>query len=405
MNILIVVGSCLRINTSANLCHLSYIQGCLDAGKNVDVIAMSERGCIVDNSIVLPKGAHWFFFDQPMVNSSPITINKHPALIIPSILKGPVRTIKNNFLKLYGIYGRSAQVWMNRAQKFSSSKQYDYVISLATPYVSHRLAANLIKKKRVNYGKWIQIWEDPWTLDLYNKSSTQETFKEEGVLLAEADQVIYSSPLTLKYQQEEFPDEAFKMSWHTLPYYYEEDDTKNQETINVSTAKVFGYFGDYYKFSRNLEPFYNAAKATGFKTEIVGNSDLNLKSTGSILISARVGLSELSKLQNKTNVYVFLCNLGGGQIPGKLYQYSVSDKPILFILDGRSSEIAALKSYFSPFHRFVFCDNNEESIANAMREISLIISKSALRQCLRQFSPRNTIDDILHTSIESNISD
>ena len=43
MNILVVVGACLRQNSSANLCHNCYIQGLLDLGYSVDLITVDEK--------------------------------------------------------------------------------------------------------------------------------------------------------------------------------------------------------------------------------------------------------------------------------------------------------------------------------------------------------------------------
>lgn len=37
MRVLVVVGSNLKINTSANLCHKAYIQGLLENGYHVDM--------------------------------------------------------------------------------------------------------------------------------------------------------------------------------------------------------------------------------------------------------------------------------------------------------------------------------------------------------------------------------
>lgn len=390
MKILFIVGSCLRVNTSANLCHIAYINGCVRAGDDVDVISMSEKGSVIDKSIELPHVSNWFTFDPPYYNSIPITTAGNSAKKMD--VRGVSRSYFKQFiLKFYGVYGRTASVWVRRAKKFKSDKKYDMVFSLATPYVSHYLAYLLIRSRHIKYDKWTQIWEDPWTLDLYNTKKKQQQRKEENRLLSYPDKVVYSSPLTLEYQRKEFPEYMEKMTWYTLPYYY-----KNETISDVNNDdKTYGYYGDYYSFSRNLKPFYDAAKKTNISVKIYGNSDLNISKTKLIDVKPRVGLEELSEAEDKTDVLVFLCNLRGGQIPGKLYQYSATNKPILFILDGTIEEMQILKTYFSQFNRYVFCKNSIDSIQNGIQKINLGQFDDVKNYCVEQFSPENTMRVIL----------
>ncbi|QWF36065.1 hypothetical protein KME73_02440 [Latilactobacillus curvatus] len=389
MKILFVVGSCLRVNTSANLCHIAYINGCVKAGDDVDVISMSEKGSVVDKSIKLPYVSNWFTFDPPYHNNIPVTT------VGSSAKKIDVRGTSRNFFKqfilnFYGIYGHTASIWVHRARKFKSDKKYDMVISLATPYVSHYLTYLLIRSGHIKYDKWIQIWEDPWALDLYNTKKKKKQWEEENRLLSYPDKVVYSSPLTLKYQRKAFPKHMEKMTWHTLPYYY-----KNETTSVNKVDKVYGYYGDYYSFSRNLKPFYDAAKQTNINVKIYGNSDLNISTTKLIDVKPRVGLEKLSEAEDKTDVLVFLCNLRGGQIPGKLYQYSATNKPILFILDGTIEEMKILKKYFSQFNRYFFCNNDINSISAAIMHINANELGSIKNYPVDEFSPESTMKALL----------
>ena len=74
----------------------------------------------------------------------------------------------------------------------------------------------------------------------------------------------------------------------------------------------------------------------------------------------------MKPLEDATDVLVFLCNRTGGQIPGKIYQYSATNKIILFILDGTDEEKRILKNYFAQFNRYVFCENTVEDISRAI---------------------------------------
>lgn len=388
MKVLFIVGSNLRVNTSANLCHIAYIDGCVKDGNDVDVISMSEGRSSVDESIKLPKVSNWYTFAPPRHNNIPVTTEGNTK-------KNNVRQenkLKKFILKFYGIYGHTASIWVKRAKKFKSSQKYDRVISLATPYVSHYLAYILIHKKRVKCDKWIQIWEDPWTFDLYNADKSERIKKEESKLLSFADEVIYCSPITLKYQRNEFPEYSKKMTWHTLPYYYKNTTSK----ISQSKENVFGYYGDYYSFSRNLQYFYDAAKEADVKTKIYGDSDLSIEKTDNIDVRPRVNLKELKKAEDETDVLVFLCNLKGGQIPGKLYQYSATNKPILFILDGTVEEVKVIQEYFSQFNRYIFCENNVLSISREIKNIRLKKFDGIRNHSVEKFSPEKTMQFILN---------
>ena len=106
-------------------------------------------------------------------------------------------------------------------------------------------------------------------------------------------------------------------------------------------------------------------------------------------------LDKLKPLEDMTDVLVFLCNKAGGQIPGKIYQYSATNKIILFILDGTCEEKRILKSYFSKYKRYIFCENTEEDISRA---IDLIRKKTFDDMCnvpLDCFESKRIVQNIL----------
>lgn len=392
MRILFVVESCLRINTSANLCHLAYIQGAVDAGYEVDVLSVTDQETAIDKSIELPKGVNWIYVDPPKLSNSfnSTTGGNQKTEENRATKKDKITSfLKENVKRFYGIYGRTPSLWVKEASKFKSHSKYECVISLATPFISHKLGINLIKSRNVTSNHFVEIWEDPWTLDLFNRQDKQKTIKEERKLVLAADKIVYVSPLTLKYQQELFPDCKDKMTWHPLPYYY-----KNDTAAITQKEPVFGYYGDYFSFSRNLKPFYEAAKESGIRTNIFGNTDEDFEPTEKITIKPRVDLKTLNQAESETSIYVFLCNLKGGQIPGKIYQNSATKKPILFILDGTDDEKKILREYFEQFNRYEFCDNDAESIKAG---ITRIISGESKAVCepVEEFSPKKTIEHIL----------
>ncbi|WP_154668931.1 hypothetical protein [Bittarella massiliensis (ex Durand et al. 2017)] len=405
MKILFSVGGCLRQNSSANLCHSAYIRGCIENGHTVDVISLSDRDCQIDKSISLPHARNWYYYNGAVyshlaslsskhrVSDSPT--NKSVDIAKPSMKSRLIKVLKDKVVSLYGVYGLE-KGWVRNARRFSSNEVYDLVISLATPPASHLLIRQLIHAGRIKTKYWCQIWEDPWASELYVDKKLSKKRVAERKIVACADKVLYVSPLTLEYQKKLYPESAGKMDWVPLPYYYKEEGEK-REGIGIKRNPLLGYYGDYDPKIRNLEPFYRAVRDLNLQANIFGNPAGLFQSTEKIHVSPRVSLQTLSLAEKETDILVFLCNLKGGQIPGKIYQYSATSKPILFILDGTEAEKEALKKYFRVFDRYVFCENTEEAIQEAITK--MIDHKQddtrIINRVVEDFSPANIAKEII----------
>ena len=408
MKVLFVVGSCLTKNTSANMSHNGYVQGLLENGCQVDILMAEDSWGAQDNA--LPTWEQATYYRYPSVAfqdrlrkkmrgsfAAPQTVDSKPGFVRNEAKKAsPVANAKaaiRSFAKklFYMCFPSDPlypleKTWLKNAVKFHSSTEYDLVISNSSPAASHKLVGMLLKKKHLKCKRWVQIWEDPWYFDLYG-GHAEVIRKEEHKLLREASEVYYVSPLTLRYQQQHYSDCAHKMKHVPLPYF----DFAMVETV-CSEEWSFGYFGDYYSHTRNLTPFYEALIRSGHVGYIFGDSNESLASTEKVMVRGRVTLDVLDKVQAKTKVLVHLCNLRGGQIPGKIYHYCATDKPILFILDGTAEEQQLLKSYFSQFSRFYFCDNHMDSILNAITEIC---TDNRKWDRLDAFSPKAVVHSLL----------
>lgn len=407
MKVLYVVGSCLTKNTSANMSHNGYVQGLLENGCQVDILMAEDSWGAQDNA--LPTWKQAVYHCYPSVSwqdrlrkkvrgtapvaaapaAEPVAGASNKRTGIASELKKRVRRLaKNAFYFCFPadpVYPLE-QTWLKKAARFQSDTTYDLVISNSSPAASHKLVGVLLDNKRIKCRRWIQIWEDPWYFDLYggHSGAIQE---EEHALLRQASEVYYVSPLTLEYQKRYYNDCAQKMKHIPLPYF----DFSKTET-DGDEGWSFGYFGDYYSHTRNLVPFYEALLQSGCAGYIYGDSDETLAATDRIEISGRVTLDVLDRIQAKTKVLVHLCNLRGGQIPGKIYHYSATTKPILFILDGTPEEKEILKTYFSQFDRFYFCDNEVKSILAAIKKIC---ADNRIWTQLDEFSPKAVVGQLL----------
>ena len=293
-------------------------------------------------------------------------------------------------ISLYGPHGVYSKI-IKTAQQFRSDEEYDYVLSISTPPSGHLLAHNLLKTKHIKAKHWIQIWEDPWFGDAYGFNNKRSIFQEEKRLLVFAEKVCYVSPLTLKNRQILFPESADKMYWQPLPYYYKNDTDEKVVFYN----NHYGYFGDYAPISRTLKPFYESAKQCGINVNICGSPNNLFLATEQIHIYPRLPLNKLKPIEDRTNVLIFLCNRKGGQIPGKIYQYSATYKTILFILDGTDEEKRVLKEYFQKFNRYVFCENTVEDITRAIKDIESGNIGDVVNEPIEAFNPKETVKKIL----------
>lgn len=404
MKVLVINGDCVTRNSSANLCHMAYIRGLVNLGYEVTLLSADPKEYDVDKSMIIPSSVKCIYYygttiyekmsiskskskeDNASLARADYSTNESKL----SIKSKLVNSAKNFVLSSYGIHGIYSK-FVKKAQKFKSDTEYDIVLSLSTPVTSHLLTHNLLEAGHIKTKKWIQVWEDPWYVDVYGFNEKEKIYKEEKRLLSYAQRVCYVSPLTLKNQKEIFPESAHKMYWAPLPFYY-----KNEEQgSTVNKYNNYGYFGDYAPVSRDLAPFYVAAKNIGVNVNICGNPSNLFAQTDKITIYPRLQLNELKPIEDKTNVLVFLCNRKGGQIPGKIYQYSATYKTILFILDGTDEEKKVLKSYFEQFNRYIFCENTVEDIERAIKLIENNDFSNVKNEPIDEFNPAKTIMKVL----------
>lgn len=399
MRILVINGECIQTNTSANLCHLAYIRGLLSAGHEVTLLSADGRDYKLDPSMVIPEEVKQYtYYGVSLYEKMSLRKKAESTPAAATVATSAVshekpslkRRVKDFVLSLYGVHGIYA-TFVRKAQKFRSDVAFDYILSISTPVTSHLIAHNLLKAGRIKGKHWIQIWEDPWYSDAYGFNGAEKVRKEEQRLLSFAEKVCYVSPLTLENQKRLYPESSHKMFWQPLPFYYQAE-----ENAVVSFAENrYGYFGDYAPVARNLEPFYEAAKETGIEVNICGNPSNLFASTEYIHIHPRLPLDKLKPIEDSTNVLVFLCNRKGGQIPGKIYQYSATDKTILFIMDGTEAEQQVLREFFGKYNRYVFCQNTKEDIVRAIRMIESGALGGVENRPLDDFHPTVTIENIL----------
>lgn len=360
MRILYIAARPLEINTSSSIRNQATIEGLLKSDHSVSLITTE------------PDKNHLNFDESISVKGLDIKYLK---------LNGPQKYAKfarkykflNALKKFAGIVISKAEVYDNLkgiadyALKIDiDDNMYDLIISSSDPKSSHLFVSRMFENARIKSTPWIQIWGDPFLSDITknSKSLSLKIKKEENRLLKYASKVIYVSDLTLKEQKKIYPHYAAKMFHVPIPYIkkaiYPVYDKRSE-------SLTFLYCGEYLSGVRDIKPLYESIKAAGHKLVICGNSDLKLESTDRIKIYPRISFEKTRDLEKECDVLVHLSNLKGSQIPGKIYQYSGTNKLILFILDGKAEE---LFNTFSKYKRYIFCRNNIADISDAIMKIS-----------------------------------
>ena len=359
MRILYVVSRPLQINTSASIRNRATISGLKENGHFVDVVT------------TMPDSNHMSFDDSmEMQDVNCKYIELHGVQSMARIgrrirfLK-PIYNFFNKCFQRNSIYDNLVGIVNHTSLVDLKESKYDVVISSSDPKSSHLFVDKLLRDSKEYFtGKWIQIWGDPFLDDItlspcIDKNSV---YKEELRLLESADKIIYVSKLTLIRQKERYGSCAYKMHYHPIPY-NNEIISDIRDLSKVDSVKV-AYCGDYHSKIRNIIPLYEAVKSIShINLTIYGMTDLILNQTENIIIKPRQKHSDVEALEKEADILVHLSNLKGSQIPGKLYQYSGTNKPILFILDG---DIKLLLDEFRQYNRFNFSNNTTEDISRCL---------------------------------------
>lgn len=155
------------------------------------------------------------------------------------------------------------------------------------------------------------------------------------------------------------------MTWMPIPYMKEKIYTNRK--YDFKSIKL-GYFGDYKDAVRNIKNLYDVCFEEKLNLVIAGNSNKKYQQTDNIKIHERLPSADVERLESEVDVLVCILNIKGTQIPGKIYHYAATNKPILIILDGEFKE--DIFRYLHKFNRFLFCDNDTKHILKNISKIA-----------------------------------
>ncbi|MDY0277446.1 MAG: hypothetical protein RBQ97_05135 [Acholeplasma sp.] len=384
MKILYIVSRPLEINTSASIRNQATIKGLIELGHDVKLITSNpdQNHSNYDlNYIPNLQDTYYIKLDG---------LQKHAKLIRKFRFLHPFKKIFQYMSNKLSLYDNLIDFTNHVDELIIDDNTYDVIISSSDPKSSHLFVYKLFETKKIVNTPWIQIWGDPFSADISrkNRNMNKKVFDEEMKLFIYPYSIIYLSSLTLEEQKKTFPKYSSKMRYVPAPYLHQ--NIYDNKKINYSSINLL-YSGDYSSNIRNILPLYNAVTNTDHKLIICGNSDKRLQINDNIQIFPRLKFEEVKILEKNADVLVHLSNTNGNQIPGKIYQYAGTNKIILFILDGKSDE---LKTIYSKYNRFIFCNNETDSILQVFNKFEEY-TRYVDGEPLEEFSPRNISYEII----------
>ena len=376
MKILYVVSRSPEINSSASIRNSAFIHGLKEIGHDVTLLTtIPDRKSEYYDKSLMPDDVKIKYIEGRTAEGVLNWAKQNPLL---KPLKKTVARIVSK-VEIYDTFK-----WFVDYTDEVDFREYDCVISSSDPKSSHLFMYEAVKK----HGKmnWIQIWGDPFCGDISRSKELDidALEKEERKLLQYAVRVYYVSELTLIEQKDRYPEFADKMNAIPIPYLkeriYDLDDLSKKGVVELC------YCGDYPSRYRNIVPLYEAVSSMeGVHLTISGASDIKLKSSAKVTVLTRQTYDKVEKIEDNADILIHICNSHGTQIPGKIYQYSGTNKPILFILDG---EKEIHRKQFEKYRRYKFCENEADNIRNA---IESVISSNIYFDTVKEFERKNIV--------------
>ena len=389
MKILFVTSSPLEANTSVMISNIALLEGFKSLGHEITFISFKSYDNKKLNTECF-KGVKLIriepnqFYARLIKDSDNSSLKKN----IKRIIMKYTRLIYHN-ISLYDNYKNA----IKNLGTIELDEDYDLMISFSDPKSSHLLGLKIYNDNKNKIKTWFQHWGDPMTIDITRKSKLPAVYveKQEEMILEKANKVIYVSPFTCAKQIEMFP--VLKEKIKFIPLAYRNENKHTCENIIEKDEIVFGYYGSSNSRVRNIIPLYKAFEDIQDKSlKIVGDTDLELLNTNNITIhSKRKSPNDIEIEEKNTDILIVLGNKIGTQIPGKIFYYAGTNKPILVILESTQKE---LWEYLSKLNRFILCENNKGAIRNKILNIRSEIIPEQLKP-LDDFAPRKIAMDII----------
>lgn len=362
--ILYITTSYILKSSSAAIRNNSLVKGLVELGYEVDVYTIKWPEELSSSFFLQEKNGNIHFTE--LSNLKMINRMKHVGTINSSrFIKVAISKIRK-FVKQIVFFPDECSQWVNNFA-YEIGKEYDCVITSSDHKTSHFIGFRL--KKMYPNINWIQIWGDPWVSDVNTFSILKKriSFNEEK-LLNLADNIVFVSLATHREMVCKFPKYEEKMFYIPRGYYLSENLDKSP------TNKVRIIYTGAISFGRDILPLLNGlSQFDNINIEIIVYGDIDLVYREKISKFAFVKIFDSVDYENIMDIYasasilLYLSNKKGTtQIPGKLYDYMGTTKPILCLVEDNHDDIS---SFLSNITRCLVLKNESENIVHNIDKI------------------------------------
>lgn len=366
MKILYVTSLAFRESSSASIRNTSLINGLVEKGCKVDLLTLSYPEKREDNylkSIVSDK-VKIFKSEIPFLNNY---LNKNTGTL--PVNRNTIYSKIRDIIKNAYFFPDVDKEWISNYNKDVLSNNYDFIISSSDTKTSHYVAQKIIKSggKNMENVKWVQIWGDPWENDINIKKYMRKKIKQqEKKLLELADYIFYVSEPTMNQMKSKYPKHADKIYYLGRSFIEENRGRKIGETKDW----VFTYTGSLNP-NRNISNLinainlYNQDHSKKIELNLYGRIDEKtskiIEANDKICYHGSVSLTEINQAYQNSDVLIYIDNGGETtQIPGKIYDYLGTDRPILALVETKK---AATTVFLQDLNRCELQLNSPDSIS------------------------------------------
>lgn len=336
MKILYISSLVFKKASSASIRNVGLINGLIENGHEVDVLTIKYPGEYQDAylSNILSDDVEVYYSELNVLNrylrnkikSSDIKKGEN----IFNFMKGMVKTIY--------FFPDTDKEWISSYNKAVLDRKYDIIISSSDTKTAHFIALELKKKGKCK--EWYQIWGDPWKDDINtNKINKFRAQRKEDFLIKKADKVFYVSLPTTQIMKSNFPLLSNKINYLGRSYL----NKCYGRTIGSQDEWIFTYTGSINK-NRNIFNlinkigYYNNENSKQIRLRVFGHIHKDvleeMKKYSFVDLNGTVDFKNIQNIYYDSDVLVFTDNGGKtSQIPGKLYDYFGTDRPILALVD------------------------------------------------------------------------
>lgn len=367
-------------NSSASIRNNSLVKGLMELGYNVDVYTVEWPQSLL--SLYLQKE-----------NIGNIHYDKLPNIERINSVKSRIKhnsrfiTVAKKILKQILFFPDECYQWV-RLFDYDISTNYECIITSSDLKSSHFVG--MAMKRRFPNIKWIQVWGDPWKSDVNTITLMKYVISYyERKILSLGDKIVYVSSVTKEDMAHRYCNLRNKMYYIPRGYYIE--DNMNFQK-NDSAILHITYTG-LISSGRNIFHLLNVLEKKFLEPKIVidlygkfseNDSEL-LKKYSCVNVYGSVDLEQMQGVYSSSSMLLYLSNRRGAtQIPGKLYDYMGTTKPILCLVEDEND---AISTFLKSFDRCLVLKNDFVTIEDS---IELILDFSKRRFPInKDFAPQN----------------